>query len=642
MDCTARSCTYICTTFNTVLCTLCSGVMREIPYAPTSSIRVKSIHHTTFTDAEVDAICEGGNEVAIAKWRASWTPQSFPKPGPDDRAKIKEFILKTYVEKQWVATVKKKKKRTKKKRKSKKIKTPTPEPLSNLLGNNIPEIQLVDKARSSTAAPTAIQASNTFGDPFGAPVTAPAAAQQQQGGWDPFGAAPGQGGFAAFNQPPAAAQAAPAATPSLLDGFDMRAPAATPQTNGAQQQAFGQFGQTPAQPQQGNSQAALFGAFGGPAVAQSPLKPSTNPLDVFSKSGNTLLPASGTPAMTPQQNQVTTASTMQPNQASGFGAFSQQTATPQAQNQFAQFGGSTQNVNANTGIQRQGSNTSVGLHSSNGSMGLPTQNGGGMPMQNQGFAGFINSQFGMQNGNQNMARGNPNGMQQNQGFTQNQNQMFGGVQSQNTQGFSNQFGQQGTNMQRQNSMPQPQMNQGFAGNQQQFRHANSTPAMNAQMQNQQQFAGANQFGQNPNVSRNVNMQAQGNQGFAGNQFVQQNNGQNFNGQQRQQGFQQFGGQQQQFGAQGGQQFYNQQQQRQQQQFNGAQNQQFNGQANGNFNGQQMYGQQQMQNGNANGYNQQQMAPNGGATLTPGNTVQKPSGPDPFSSLSMNNLFSGKV
>eukprot|EP00028_Trichosphaerium_sp_Am-I-7-wt_P003211 CAMPEP_0168522196 /NCGR_PEP_ID=MMETSP0405-20121227/9174_1 /TAXON_ID=498012 /ORGANISM="Trichosphaerium sp, Strain Am-I-7 wt" /LENGTH=111 /DNA_ID=CAMNT_0008543693 /DNA_START=138 /DNA_END=469 /DNA_ORIENTATION=+ len=104
--------------------------------------------------------------------------------------------------------------------------------------------------------------------------------------------------------------------------------------------------------------------------------------------------------MTPQQNQVTTASTMQPNQASGFGAFSQQTATPQAQNQFAQFGGSTQNVNANTGIQRQGSNTSVGLHSSNGSMGLPTQNGGGMPMQNQGFAG--NQQFGSQNSSSNV------------------------------------------------------------------------------------------------------------------------------------------------------------------------------------------------------------------------------------------------
>mmetsp|Transcript_28449 Transcript_28449/g.69352 ORF Transcript_28449/g.69352 Transcript_28449/m.69352 type:complete len:500 (+) Transcript_28449:187-1686(+) len=110
-DCTEKGPTYVCTNFNTFICTTCAGIHREFSHT------VKSITMATFTPPEVDALKEGANGVAKKYWRAKWAERKCPTPSSSDAEAVREFIRKTYVEKTWVKKASKKKKKKKKKKK---------------------------------------------------------------------------------------------------------------------------------------------------------------------------------------------------------------------------------------------------------------------------------------------------------------------------------------------------------------------------------------------------------------------------------------------------------------------------------------------------------------------------------------------
>ncbi|CAM9787045.1 unnamed protein product [Discosporangium mesarthrocarpum] len=57
-DCTERLPQWVVMDFNTFVCTSCSGIHREFSH------RVKSISLATFTEEEVKAVRNGGNELS--------------------------------------------------------------------------------------------------------------------------------------------------------------------------------------------------------------------------------------------------------------------------------------------------------------------------------------------------------------------------------------------------------------------------------------------------------------------------------------------------------------------------------------------------------------------------------------------------
>jgi len=82
---------YICTTFNTFVCSDCSGIHRDFSH------RVKSISLSTFTQDEVTNLeASGGNESARELWLASYNGGDNLKAG--ETAKIKEFMKLCYVD----------------------------------------------------------------------------------------------------------------------------------------------------------------------------------------------------------------------------------------------------------------------------------------------------------------------------------------------------------------------------------------------------------------------------------------------------------------------------------------------------------------------------------------------------------------
>eukprot|EP00899_Mesostigma_viride_P012637 jgi/Mesvir1/21374/Mv20858-RA.1 len=89
---------YVCTNFNTFVCTACSGIHREFSH------RIKSVSMASFTPEEVKALQEGGNKVAKAHFFQTWSPHELPIPDSSAKIdKVREFIRLVYVEKRFVS-----------------------------------------------------------------------------------------------------------------------------------------------------------------------------------------------------------------------------------------------------------------------------------------------------------------------------------------------------------------------------------------------------------------------------------------------------------------------------------------------------------------------------------------------------------
>ncbi|KAK1394669.1 Arf-GAP domain-containing protein [Heracleum sosnowskyi] len=84
---------YVCTSFSTFVCTVCSGVHREFGH------RVKSVLVATFTSEEVFALQDGGNERAREIYLETWDPTRNTQPNGSDIDRIRDFIKHVYVDK---------------------------------------------------------------------------------------------------------------------------------------------------------------------------------------------------------------------------------------------------------------------------------------------------------------------------------------------------------------------------------------------------------------------------------------------------------------------------------------------------------------------------------------------------------------
>ena len=80
---------------------MCHGIHREFEH------KVKSISMSTFDEAEVAALREGGNDKAKAFWRARYNPSDFIVPDPAEargirEKRVRDFIKMTYIDKRWL------------------------------------------------------------------------------------------------------------------------------------------------------------------------------------------------------------------------------------------------------------------------------------------------------------------------------------------------------------------------------------------------------------------------------------------------------------------------------------------------------------------------------------------------------------
>lgn len=109
MECGERGPGYVCTNFNTFICTGCSGVLREFNF------RVKGISMSTFTKEEVDNLEKGGNARAKKIYLATFKNDIKP-PEPGNRLEIKEWVRTKYVDKRFMKGTKSKKSKKLKKK----------------------------------------------------------------------------------------------------------------------------------------------------------------------------------------------------------------------------------------------------------------------------------------------------------------------------------------------------------------------------------------------------------------------------------------------------------------------------------------------------------------------------------------------
>jgi hypothetical protein len=139
-DCTAKGPVYANTTFNTFVCTACSGIHREFNH------RVKSISMASFKPDEMKGLLDGGNAVAREKWLARWNPSEVPEPDPGDTEKLRQFIKMKYIDKRWVASSgashTKQNTQTQGRPKVTDAHLPKPEPITNLLGSDLPPMHV--------------------------------------------------------------------------------------------------------------------------------------------------------------------------------------------------------------------------------------------------------------------------------------------------------------------------------------------------------------------------------------------------------------------------------------------------------------------------------------------------------------------
>lgn len=144
----------------------------------------------TFTPQEVLFLQEHGNAKAKTLYRAQWTPESYAQPSSGDLEGLRRFIRFTFVERRWVETSGSSKRsepaeaRTAAKKETKRPPQgiPNPEPLSSILGPDIPKLS-VSGTTAQKPAPVSPAPSSSLIDLLGdfslstpsAPAAAPAA-----------------------------------------------------------------------------------------------------------------------------------------------------------------------------------------------------------------------------------------------------------------------------------------------------------------------------------------------------------------------------------------------------------------------------------------------------------------------------------
>ncbi|PRP89695.1 ArfGAP with FG repeats 2-like [Planoprotostelium fungivorum] len=308
-DCNTKGPVYVSTNFNTFICTNCSGIHRE------NNFRVKSVSMATFKPEEVKALQQGGNRLSNGKYLAKWSAKDGNEPDSTwDVDQMRAFIKKKYVEKRWLGE----------------SDLPPVEPLTNILGKNIPPLVVqpsssnFSQSRPSAAPPA--QNANFF-DAFDA---APAPQTKKDTGaalFDPFS--------------PSSSNSNSVKNDNLFD-FDVVKPTAP---SGTPFDPIGNVHTSPTQRPPTHSQ-TVFEAFGAapPSSHQKP-PPSSTPFSDFSFD----TPSHPTPA--PQANPFDLGfSSPKAPEASPFDSFGspapRNTSAPATSNLFDGFGSSAPTSNA--------------------------------------------------------------------------------------------------------------------------------------------------------------------------------------------------------------------------------------------------------------------------------------------------------
>ncbi|KAI7889700.1 uncharacterized protein EV154DRAFT_272040 [Mucor mucedo] len=93
-DCPTKSPFFVNTTIQTFICARCSGLVREVGH------RVKAISASKFSGAELLALKQGGNGMAIKIWLSNYSTHDAPEPESDDD--IRAFMRQKYYENKWL------------------------------------------------------------------------------------------------------------------------------------------------------------------------------------------------------------------------------------------------------------------------------------------------------------------------------------------------------------------------------------------------------------------------------------------------------------------------------------------------------------------------------------------------------------
>lgn len=204
VDCSNRNCSYVCTNFNTFICSECAGLYRN------HCFRVKSCTVATFTEKELENLKNsGGNEASNRRYMARWKKKSeAPIPKQGDLKALNDFIQRKYVKKEWF----KERKRKKKKKKDDESKTKHKATTSKV-GKQSNENQKLERASmdSESAAPKVDDEWDVWGEKANVSAKAPPVAKAPQGdflsdfsfdaaptvaaktnsdSWNPFGSIP--------------------------------------------------------------------------------------------------------------------------------------------------------------------------------------------------------------------------------------------------------------------------------------------------------------------------------------------------------------------------------------------------------------------------------------------------------------------
>ncbi|GAA5797034.1 hypothetical protein HPULCUR_002412 [Helicostylum pulchrum] len=93
-DCPTKSPFFVNTTLQTFICARCSGLIREVGH------RVKAISASKFSGAELLALKQGGNGVALKIWLSNYSTHDSPEPESDDD--VRAFMRQKYYESKWL------------------------------------------------------------------------------------------------------------------------------------------------------------------------------------------------------------------------------------------------------------------------------------------------------------------------------------------------------------------------------------------------------------------------------------------------------------------------------------------------------------------------------------------------------------
>jgi len=211
VDCSNRNCSYVCTNFNTFICSDCAGLYRN------HCFRVKSCTVATFTEKELENLkASGGNEASNRRYMARWKKKAeAPIPKQGDLKALNDFIQRKYVKKEWFKDKKRKKKKKKVENEGEKKdgESKTKAKASTSVGKQSNDNQQLEPAfmEPGSAAPKVDDEWDPWGEKANVPAKAPpvakasqgdflsdfsfdaaptVAAKKNSGSWDPFGSKP--------------------------------------------------------------------------------------------------------------------------------------------------------------------------------------------------------------------------------------------------------------------------------------------------------------------------------------------------------------------------------------------------------------------------------------------------------------------